>query len=128
MVKMSNLTPMSAGTWVWFLDGYSAPVLLRPREEGKYEFCDHAYIQGLMRGEAFPDPGPWGKASRRISLLELSNQSITKQDKIPLPETEFYAYFLTRWGTRTAVGECRGDCSFSRISLTIAIKAALAGC
>ncbi|KAH7328094.1 heterokaryon incompatibility protein-domain-containing protein [Stachybotrys elegans] len=54
---------------VWFLRGFSAPVLLKPRPDGGYAFCGTPYIQGLMRGERFESPGQWESKSHRISLV-----------------------------------------------------------
>lgn len=46
---------MQAGDEVWLLAGGRVPYVLRPLDNGNYEFHGEAYVHGIMMGEAWPE-------------------------------------------------------------------------
>lgn len=49
-----GMQTMRAGDQVWLLSGGRVPYVLRPLENGHYEFQGEAYVHGIMMGEAWP--------------------------------------------------------------------------
>lgn len=49
-----GMQTMRAGDQIWLLAGGRVPYILRPLENGHYEFHGEAYVHGIMMGEAWP--------------------------------------------------------------------------
>ncbi len=41
------------GDQVWIVAGAATPLVLRPRENGRFSMIGEAYVHGIMKGEAF---------------------------------------------------------------------------
>ncbi|KAI0447272.1 heterokaryon incompatibility protein-domain-containing protein [Xylaria telfairii] len=59
---------VKTGDQVWILHGASTPVLLRPLENGNYEFLGATYIQGIMGDAIKDDFRTEGQEIQRISI------------------------------------------------------------
>jgi len=67
-----GIREMDLSCEIWFLHGYKAPVILRSRGQGRYEFYGDAFVYGLMHGEPFSsksDCERWENEATSIFLV-----------------------------------------------------------
>jgi len=56
--------PAAVGDELWLFEQGAVPYVLRPREDGTYEFLSEAYVHGMMNGE-------WMTEEREKSFVEI---------------------------------------------------------